>query len=467
VLVTSREAVREPSNDAAPAVRWQPTDTDEHVVMFYDDERFLLDTLSGYIGTALHAGQRAVVVATPEHRAAAELRLRALGIDVDAAVARHQYVACDARELLGRFMVDGRPCRERFEPLLDGLLAGCTPDRPPRVFGEMVALLADDGLFEAALALEAMWNRARQTRSFALLCGYAMSTFRGNTRAAALESACQEHSSVVPCESYSGLLSREERLREIAALQQKAASLELALAAEREARDQAEAALRTRDEFLSTASHELRTPITVVGVQAQVALRRFERTGELDAERAVSALRKIEVQTNKLGRLVQQLLDVRRLDSGTLVVEREPIDLADLVRQVASLSEALSDRHPISVSAPEELVAFVDPLRLEQVLMNLFDNAIKYSPDGGQIEVLLWREDSEHVCMNVRDHGPGIAAAKRGHIFDRFFQAEPETGRGLGLGLYLCRTIVELHGGELTAEYPPDGGTCFRICLPG
>jgi signal transduction histidine kinase len=452
--------------EEAPIVLWRPPENSEHVVMFYDDDSFLLDSLVGFIGSALRAGQRGIVVATPEHLAGAAARLALLGISVDEASAAGQYVARDARETLARFMVDGSPCAADFEAVLDELLDGTSACAPPRIFGEMVALLAADGAFDAALALESLWNQGRATRPFSLLCGYPMALFGANSRATDLTQACQVHSAVVPCESYTLLTSREDRLREIAALQQKAASLEFALAAEREARDAAEAALRVRDEFLSMASHELRTPITVVGVQAQALLRRQARGAELDLERITHAMRTIETQTDKLARLVSQLLDVTRLDSGKLPVEPVPTDIAALIRSVASVSQPLSEHHPILVTAPEQLIASADPLRLEQVLMNLFDNAMKYSPDGTCIELELLGPTDGWIEIRVRDHGPGIEEQTRAHIFDRFFQAEPGTNRGLGLGLYVCRTIVELHGGELAAECPPDGGTCFCIRLP-
>ena len=138
-----------------------------------------------------------------------------------------------------------------------------------------------------------------------------------------------------------------------------------------------------------------------------------------------------------------------------------------LVQQVVALSQDLSERHPITVVTPEHLEALVDPLRLEQVLMNLLDNAMKYSPDGAPIEVRLHRDELGRVQISTRDFGPGIDTDKREHIFDRFFQGNCSAGgSGLGLGLYLSRNIVELHGGELTAEFPPEGGARFVICLP-
>lgn len=115
---------------------------------------------------------------------------------------------------------------------------------------------------------------------------------------------------------------------------------------------------------------------------------------------------------------------------------------------------------------PPRLPARVDALRLEQVLTNLLDNAIKYSPDGGTITVTLGQTAAE-LCVSVRDHGLGIPAEQRGRIFDRFFQAHQDGHRsGMGLGLYISKQIVDLHGGEITVEFPADGGTCFVVHLP-
>ena len=116
--------------------------------------------------------------------------------------------------------------------------------------------------------------------------------------------------------------------------------------------------------------------------------------------------------------------------------------------------------------ANEPVECSVDALRLEQVLVNLLDNAIKYSPPTAPIEIALART-TESVALSVRDHGPGVEPGKRDRIFERFFQARDDGGRtGLGLGLYLSRTIVELHGGRLTAEFPDDGGSRFVVHLP-
>ena len=463
---------------AAPAA--QPGEID-HSVLFYEGEPFLFDSVRDFIAPALNAGDRGIVIATAPHSARIEERLQAAGVDPSAAARDGRYVVRDAAETLSRFMVHGMPDPARFEVVVGDLWDGARAGRELRIFGEMVALLVAEGNPEAALSLEALWNRVQERYPFSLLCAYPMNQFGGDELSSLLTDTCGRHSSVIPAEGYSALQRSDERLREITALQQKAASLEIeivrrrrieeelerALVAERAARDDAEAALRVRDEFLSVASHELRTPITVLGAQAQLMLRRLERHGELDADRVVQAMRTIESQAGKLARLVGQLLDISRIDSGKLQLERRRTDIADLVVQTAAAARSLTEQHTIGVAAPVSLECEVDPLRLEQVLTNLLDNAIKYSPEGGPVEVVLSQPTPDSVELSVRDHGVGIAPDRRAHIFERFYQAHDDVGRtGMGLGLYVSREIIDLHGGQIRAEFPEDGGTRVIVRLP-
>ena len=127
----------------------------------------------------------------------------------------------------------------------------------------------------------------------------------------------------------------------------------------------------------------------------------------------------------------------------------------------------MTQAHTLTLLAPPECRALVDPLRLEQVIRNLIDNAIKYSPQGGSIDVVLGPVDGTGVSLVVRDHGLGIPPERRENLFDRFYQAHGEGHfGGLGLGLYISRQIVELHGGHISAEFPADGGSSFEVTLP-
>jgi signal transduction histidine kinase len=165
---------------------------------------------------------------------------------------------------------------------------------------------------------------------------------------------------------------------------------------------------------------------------------------------------------------VSHLLDVSRLETGKLVLERKVTDVARLVEEVAGDAQARTAMHTFRVTVPGQVLARVDPLRLEQVLTNLVDNAIKYSPQGGPIEVELSTPDRDTLHLAVRDHGVGIPPESQPRIFDRFYQVDPvlQHSSGMGLGLYITQQIVELHGGRIEAEAPPDGGTRIIVRLP-
>jgi PAS domain S-box-containing protein len=240
--------------------------------------------------------------------------------------------------------------------------------------------------------------------------------------------------------------------------------------AERTARREAQEAgyaVRVRDEFLSVAAHELKTPVTSVRGLSEWLLRLAERGEEPDRARQRRALAMINRQSQNLSRLVTQLLEVVRLDAGRLEIERHEEDLVPLVRRIVEQAQSLTDRHELVLTAPAGLRASVDAFRFEQVVTNLLDNAIKYSPDGGPIEVELLEPRAGSVQLAVRDHGIGVPRGQRAEIFERFHQAHADSHRsGLGLGLYLSRQIVEQHHGRLELESPASGGSRFVVNLP-
>jgi len=231
---------------------------------------------------------------------------------------------------------------------------------------------------------------------------------------------------------------------------------------------EAEAALRVRDEFLSVAAHELKTPVTSVRGYAQLLLRHGAHGNVLEPARVGQALHAIDRQSDQLARLVSHLLDVSRLEAGKLTLEWKVTDVARLVKDVAGDAQTRTATHALRVAVPGQLMAVVDPLRLEQVLTNLVENAIKYSPQGGPIDLELSTPDSDTLQLAVRDRGVGIPPESQPRIFDRFFQADPvlQHSSGMGLGLYISQEIVELHGGRIEVEAPPDGGTRVIVRLP-
>jgi signal transduction histidine kinase len=461
----------------------------EHVVRLYETDAFLLDSVATFCGDAILAGGVAIFVATAEHREGIADRLRARGL-FDDACPHESYIELDAAETLSRFMVNGEVDAARFMEVIGGIVSRAGEGgRQVRVFGEMVSVLVADGNPTAAVRLEELWNdlqvQAHPTHAFSLFCAYPMYHFAGEAQRELFSAVCAAHSQVVPAESFTALPSSNDRLRGIAELQQKAKWLEeeiaqrqlaeerlrVALAAEHEARLDAEAALHVRDEFLSTAAHELRNPLACLSLHAQVALQWLSHNEHLDlqAARTEHSLRSICGQAARLSRLLDRLLDVSRLEADypTLHLQRRPTDLTALVALEVINTQARSDGHQITLQAPQSLTAWVDPIRLEQVLANLLDNAIKHSPHGEPIVVTLSQPMSDTLELTVSDRGVGIPIEARDRIFERFFQARSDDAtRGLGLGLYVSRKIVELHRGQIRADFSPDGGTRFVVTLP-
>ncbi|WP_069803219.1 PAS domain-containing sensor histidine kinase [Thermogemmatispora onikobensis] len=227
-----------------------------------------------------------------------------------------------------------------------------------------------------------------------------------------------------------------------------------------------------KDEFISIAAHELRTPLAALTGYAEMLLRQTERGhGPPLAPWQREALEEIQQGTKRLAGLTEELLDLSRLQAGRLQLQRLPADIVPLVRQVVRRLQPTSERHQLEVQAPAEpLVALIDPHRLEQVLTNLVENAMKYSPQGGPVQVRIGREgDGQAVLISVQDHGIGIPRHQQGQIGGRFMRAENARAWGIegtGLGLYLARALVEQHGGRLWFESEEGQGSTFFVRLP-
>src|SRR5205085_1038509 len=216
--------------EGAPRADWRAMGASEHFVQFYEADAFLLDAVKDFVGATLRAGDVAIVIATPAHRAGIEDRLRADGLDVAGARACGRYVALDAAATLSRVMVDGAPEPGRFADVIGGIVARAAEgQRRVRIFGEMVALLAVEGNHAAAVRLEELWNDLQQTHAFALFCAYPLEWLAGQERAAVLGDVCAAHAHVIPAESYTALPTSDDRLRAITVLQQQARSLQAAL----------------------------------------------------------------------------------------------------------------------------------------------------------------------------------------------------------------------------------------------
>jgi signal transduction histidine kinase len=227
-------------------------------------------------------------------------------------------------------------------------------------------------------------------------------------------------------------------------------------------------ASRLKDEFLATLAHELRNPLAPIRNALELL-----KLAPGDGNVAVMARETMERQLAQMVRLIDDLLDLSRVNRGIVELRRIRLPLAGALRDALETSRPLIEQcgHTLAVTLPgEELVLEADPTRIVQVFANLLNNAAKFTPHGGRIELTLARQDGETAVVTVRDNGIGIPAAKLGGIFDMFAQVDrshAQVGGGLGIGLTIVRRLVEMHGGTIEAHSDgPGAGSEFRVHLP-
>jgi PAS domain S-box-containing protein len=233
---------------------------------------------------------------------------------------------------------------------------------------------------------------------------------------------------------------------------------------------EARTAIQTRDNFLAIASHELRTPLSALTILTTSLARAASqgRLAKLGEEGLKDRLARTERQTSQLARLVDRLLDVSRLSSRDLSLEREEVDLAEIVREaIARYEDAVADAgSQIQLTVRGATMGRWDRGRLDQAVTNLIGNAVKYGA-GAPITVSLAGSASGHMRLSVRDHGPGIAPEHQERIFGQFERATASDSLpGMGLGLWLVRRIVTAHGGTVTVDSRPGEGATFHVVLP-
>src|SRR5258706_3370451 len=495
----------------------------EHFVQFYETDVFLLDSLSGFIGTGLAEGDACIVLATKAHRESLEERLKSKGLDLVAAQTQGDYISLDAAEVLSKLMVDELPDPERFTRVVGDMITRAAKGRHQvRVFGELVALLWADGTRAAAIRLEELWNDLRKLHPFLLFCAYPMHGFGGEVYEAEFTEICNRHSQVIPTESFTVLTTFGERLRAITLLQQKAnalaeersrlaaivessndaivgktldgiitdwnraaellfgysaqetigkpitiiipaelqheekdiigklrqgiriehyetvrvrkdgrridVSLSISpvkdgagniIGAAKIARDITERKEfeQRKDEFISMASHELKTPVTSLKGFTQLLLRRFKRLGD---DETLRSLARMDTQLNRLTKLISDLLDISKMQTGQLEYRMEPFDLNVLAQEIVENVQGTTQTHRLILQKTAEVCVFGDRDRVGQVLINLLTNAIKYSPGADQVIVQI-SLDGTNALVSVQNFVIVIAEPHQKKIFERFY----------------------------------------------
>ena len=216
-----------------------------------------------------------------------------------------------------------------------------------------------------------------------------------------------------------------------------------------------------KDEFIGMVSHELRTPLTVVVGALGTAM--DERATKEDKE---ELLREASSSAESLGSILDNMLELSRYQAGRLILKKEPCDIATITEKATRRVSRKYDTHHIISEIRQEIPEITcDTVRIEQVVYNLLENAVKYSPDGSDVRIFS-RQDKEGLVVGVSDRGVGISSENQGKLFEPFERLEASGGKGVGLGLVVCKRLVEAHGGCIWVESKPGEGSTFLFTIP-
>jgi two-component system sensor histidine kinase KdpD len=220
---------------------------------------------------------------------------------------------------------------------------------------------------------------------------------------------------------------------------------------------------RLKGDLLRSVSHDLRTPLAGILGAASTVKENYEL---LTDDVRKDFLQGICTDAEWLNHLVDNILSMTRFSEGTVILKKEMEAVEELVAGAVQRIKKRTQNKDISISIPEELIMIpVEGILIEQVIVNLLDNAIKHTPENARVNVTVVR-DATHIAFSVHDNGPGIPEEELPLVFDRFYTSAKQGRRGFGLGLAICKSIVEAHGGKITAYNDPEGGAVFRFVLP-
>ena len=446
----------------------------DHFVQFYDSDSYLTESVCDFISAGLLSGEDAVVIATKAHRKSLEIALEEKGIDLIAARAEGRYVALDAATLLSRFMVNAEIDFALLDKSIRESIARPAKDEGIlHVYGEMVALLWEQGNVAAAISLEDYWNTLMETQSLTLMCGYPMRSFNREADTEAFDEVCDRHSRVLPTESFAQLTEPKDQLLAVARLQQRISADETERTGMKLEQMKLEDALerlkeldRLRNDFVAMVVHDIRTPNAVVGAFLEILRKDWET---LDHERIVDLLTRAISNTAHVTRLVDDILTASRLESGDFSYDLKPFDIAEIIYRAVGSARAANDSMRFEVSVPDGLPpALGDGARQLQILQNLLSNAAKFSASTSSVSIAVRRE-GYHLRIDVEDEGLGVSKADQARLFNRFSRIEsriePKT-KGTGLGLYITKALVEGQGGTISVTSEPGVGSTFSYTVP-
>jgi signal transduction histidine kinase len=442
-----------------------------HSVHFYEEDSFLLDSLTKLIGTTLIAGDTAILVATPEHRDELAKRLKARGLDLELNAKLGRYYSLDAAETLSTFMVNGSPDAALFDAAMEHFLSSvraAAKGESPRLvlFGEMVNLLCSGGNFDAGLKLEQLWNDLGRRHSFHLHCAYQMNGFNREEQSQAFLNVCAEHSHVVPTENYTALATEDDRLRHISLLQQRARTADVETAG----RLRAEEALRRSERLAATGrlaatiAHEINNPLEAISNAIYLA-----RSSSSSSDISLY-LRMADAELARVAQITKQTLGFYR-ETATPGVVRLSVVLDELLALYTRKIEAKN--LSIKKQYRDEFEIWGLEGELRQVFANQIANAIYAMSQNGCLTIRIRKTRSwsngqrPGTAVTLLDTGSGISQESLNKIFDPFFTTKQDDGNGLGL--WITHDIVTRHHGSIRVRSntrAEASGTIFTTFLP-
>ena len=425
-----------------------------HICQFYQGREDLIDTLVPYFRVGLASGEQCLWVTGPPlgvRDAVALLRAAVPDLDghlregrIDVLDCGTWYTQCPLDQLVHAWLARGARA-------LDRGFAGLRVAGDPRIKRKGWERFAH---YEAGL------DQALRDQRIMILCNHSLKKCVPECMLAVVRShqfALVRHAGDWELIESASLKIAKEELRKLnGELEERVRARTAEL----------EKALRSRDEFLSVASHELKTPVATFKLYLDGIARALGR-GSLDPEETKRRLDKAEEQCERLGELIQNLLDFSRMSSGSLPMRPEEVDLVELARLAVERfeGEARKAGCRLVLTGVRSAAGQWDRVRLEQILTNLVANALKYAP-GAPIEIAV-RRDGDSTALSVRDHGPGIAPEDQGRVFERFCRVATEAHpAGFGLGLWIVRQIAAAMGGAVHLTSELGEGSIFVVTLP-
>jgi signal transduction histidine kinase len=443
----------------APLTSVSTAHSHEHLVQFYENDDYLINLVGEYLAE----GEKGIVIMTPPH-------IEMLKEYISNSPLPYELIMLDAQETLDKFMENGLPVMEKFYSVIGGLISTTLKDMQTvnlKTYGEMVALLWENGNQSGAIALEELWNELQNVYKFTLLCAYPIHGFNGDSHSQPFLDICKTHTKVLPSEAYSRLSTEDEKMREIASLQQQA----MVLKAEITKRKKSEVDLKNSIQELETLSysisHDLRAPLR--GIIGFINIFLAEHNEKLD-ESAQKYLDIICDNANQMRLLLDDLISFFK-------VSRKPVDLKKTeINNI--LKNVIDDFKMGKLTGKNETVPEIkiinklpsvkcDPAMMKQVFVNLISNAFKFTGKESDPEIEIGCEAGENEnIFYIADNGIGFDMKYSDKLFGLFQRLNPEEYEGTGIGLVIIQRIIQKHGGRVWAEGSPGKGAKFYFSIP-